>query len=93
LFSLQELREAGTFAAVRHGRVRVREPGELLAPCDLRLRTNGHRSRPVAHNQLYDFTLGSVLAGVRDGTRRPAAAIQVQTWVRVGIHTVLGYTN
>ena len=41
------------------------------------------------HNQLHDFALGSALAGSHRWRRRPTAAIQVQTWARVGIQTVL----
>ena len=84
---LKELGEAGAFAAVRHLRIRIRDPGKLLAADHLRFRTNGPGLRSVAHDELHDFALGSVLAGGNGRhASRPAAAIQVQTWARVGIN-------
>ena len=61
LLDLQKLREARALPAVHHSGIRVRQPGELLTARDLRLRADGSRLRTIAHDQLHDFALGSVL--------------------------------
>ena len=58
------------FAAVHDAGIRVGEPGELLTTRDLRLRADGSRPRPIAHDQLHDFALGSVL-GQQPAMARP----------------------
>ena len=94
LLGLQELGEARALSAVRHRGIRVRESRVLLAARDLRFRADRPRLRPIAHDQLHDFALGSVLGQRQRWHDYQAESSDPGTDLGSGRHkTVLDYSN